>query len=150
MTTNKPKPAIYARSQRPDDPGLRRQITACRQLLSEYGHDRPVLYADADSSTARRKRPARAELIADIRAGKVSALAVYSVDRLYRSSNDLTELAMDLEEAGVELYIVGMGRRLDLAFLHIASAIVSDERDEYIRRIKAEVARRRSGEDQAH
>jgi site-specific DNA recombinase len=73
-----------------------RQERECRQLAERNGWTIGRVYTDNDRSATRGVRPAWRELLADVRAGRVTVVVAWHTDRLYRRVRD----TLDLIEAG--------------------------------------------------
>jgi site-specific DNA recombinase len=70
-----------------------RQERACRDLADRLGWEVAEVYEDNDiSAFGRKPRPAYRRMLADVQAGRVTALVAYHSDRLYRHPSDLQEL----------------------------------------------------------
>ncbi|MGH2927926.1 MAG: recombinase family protein, partial [Solirubrobacteraceae bacterium] len=80
-----------------DEAAIDRQRAACRDLARRKGWTDLVEYVDNDRSATNGTRPRYQEMLADIRAGKISAIMCWHVDRLYRQPRDLEDL-IDLAE----------------------------------------------------
>lgn len=114
------KPAsagIYARISDDRDGrglGVARQETDCRQLAERRGWTVTETFVDNDvSATSRRRRPEYERMLDAIRAGDISAVIVWDVDRLTRRPAEL-EVVIDLAERhGVQL--ASVGGEIDLA-----------------------------------
>jgi DNA invertase Pin-like site-specific DNA recombinase len=81
-----------------DEAAIDRQRAACRDLAQRRGCKDLVEYVDNDRSATNGTRPAYQVMLADIRAGTISAIVCWHVDRLYRQPRDLEDL-IDLAEA---------------------------------------------------
>jgi site-specific DNA recombinase len=64
----------------------------------------PDRYDDGGLSGASLDRPALQQLLADVRAGKITIVVVYKVDRLTRSLADFAKLVELFDEYGVPSY----------------------------------------------
>lgn len=88
--------AIYARISRPriedDTAGVDRQVAACQAHADEHGFDIVGVYVDNTQSAMTGKRPEYHRLLADVEAGLIDAVLVWSADRLYRKLSDLETL----------------------------------------------------------
>src|SRR4030081_1397879 len=108
-----PKPqrcAIYTRKSTEDNLDLEfnsldAQREACEAYIKSQAHEgwRLVLdhYGDGGLSGASLDRPALQNLLADVRAGKITVVVVYKVDRLTRSLTDFAKLVELFDEHGV-------------------------------------------------
>ena len=80
MTTTK-RCAIYARVST-DRQQVQNQLAEVQQLAVARGYE-PVVYEEVES--AAKARPVLDRMLADVRAGRVHAVAVWALDRLHRS-----------------------------------------------------------------
>jgi site-specific DNA recombinase len=80
-------------AQRPSDKSLDEAHEGWRLI--------PDHYDDGGLSGASLDRPALQNLLADVRAGKITVVVVYKVDRLTRSLADFTKLVDLFDEYGV-------------------------------------------------
>jgi DNA invertase Pin-like site-specific DNA recombinase len=94
-------PASYIRRSHvdPDSPGdisEAAQLAAVRKLAAKDGHNGDLtVYSDWGKSAdilKRAKRTAYTQLLADMDAGRISAVYAFDVDRLYRDPRDLIHL----------------------------------------------------------
>jgi site-specific DNA recombinase len=106
--------AIYARiSQDRSDgaQGVNRQIRDCTDRAAELAWTVVDVYRDNDTSAyGRKRRPEYQRMLADIRAGAVTAVLAWHPDRLYRRLDDLAEFVDVCKEFGVEVDTVQTGR----------------------------------------
>jgi DNA invertase Pin-like site-specific DNA recombinase len=123
-----------------------------RELAARRGLDVAAVYSDNNKSAWRkdRKRPGWDAMLADIEAGKLSAIIVYHGDRLIRQPWDLERLLALAESRGIRLLSPSGTRSLDSAddrfILRIEAAQACRESDNTSRRRKAQYARwRREG-----
>lgn len=88
--------AIYARISRArddeDSAGVDRQVAECEAYAAAHELDIVGLYVDSSQSAMTGKRPQYRRLLADVEAGLVDAILVWSADRLYRKLSDLEQL----------------------------------------------------------
>jgi DNA invertase Pin-like site-specific DNA recombinase len=110
--------AIYARISSDRDGealGVERQLADCRKLCGQRGWDISGEYVDNDISAATpgKKRPEHERLMSDIRAGKLDAVVVWDVDRLYRQPREL-EPFVDACEAAKLQVLGSVGGDMDL------------------------------------
>src|SRR3984893_10562915 len=108
-----PKPrrcAIYTRKSTEHNLDLEfnsldAQREACEAYIKSQSHEGwrlvPDRYDDGGLSGASLDRPALQKLLADIRAGKISIVVVYKVDRLTRSLADFAKLVELFDQHGV-------------------------------------------------
>jgi DNA invertase Pin-like site-specific DNA recombinase len=106
--------AIYVRIS--SDPellrlGVQRQEKECRALAAAKGWEVGKVYEDDDRSAFKRnaKRPAYLELLADIKAGKVTRLIAWHSDRIHRQPRELEPFMDAVIAAGVEIQTVQSG-----------------------------------------
>src|SRR4029450_6035208 len=78
---------------------------ACEAYIRSQAHEgwrlNPDRYDDGGFSGASLDRPALQNLLADVRAGKITIVVVYKVDRLTRSLADFAKLVELFDEYGV-------------------------------------------------
>ncbi|WP_326566040.1 recombinase family protein [Mycobacterium sp. 3-98] len=87
-----------------DEAAIDRQRAACRGLAKQRGWANPTEYVDNDRSASNGKpRPAYQDMLRDIRDGKITAIACWHVDRLYRQPRDLEDLIELCEAHGIAL-----------------------------------------------
>src|SRR6201987_450274 len=108
-----PKPqrcAIYTRKSSEHNLDLEfnsldAQREACEAYIKSQAHEgwrlNPDRYDDGGLSGASLDRPALQQLLADVRAGKITIVVVYKVDRLTRSLADFAKLVELFDEHGV-------------------------------------------------
>jgi site-specific DNA recombinase len=108
-----PKPqrcAIYTRKSSEHNLDLEfnsldAQREACEAYIKSQAHEgwrlNPDRYDDGGLSGASLDRPALQQLLADVRAGKITVVVVYKVDRLTRSLADFAKLVELFDEHGV-------------------------------------------------
>src|ERR1700746_3803267 len=81
------------------------QREACEAYIKSQAHEgwrlNPVRYDDGGFSGASLDRPALQKLLADVRAGEITIVVVYKVDRLTRSLADFAKLVELFDEHGV-------------------------------------------------
>src|SRR5262249_4959776 len=86
------------------------QREACEAYIASQRHEgwRPLSkhYDDGGFSGGNMERPALAQLIEDIKAGKVAIIVVYKVDRLTRSLADFAKLVELFDRFGVSFVSV--------------------------------------------
>jgi len=103
--------AIYCRQSVSDGTGesasIMVQRESCQAFIESQRHEGwialPDVYADQGISGATLKRPAMQRLLADIEAGRVTAVVCYKIDRISRSLLDFVNLVDALESRGVRL-----------------------------------------------
>src|SRR3977135_2051238 len=108
-----PKPqrfAIYSRKSTEHNLDLEfnsldAQREACEAYIKSQEHEGwrlvPDRYNDGGLSGASRDRPALQQLLADVRAGRITIVVVYKVDRLTRSLADFAKLVELFDQHGV-------------------------------------------------
>src|SRR5580658_5315619 len=108
-----PKPqrcAIYTRKSTEHNLDLEfnsldAQREACEAYIKSQEHEGwrlvPDRYNDGGLSGASLDRPALQQLLADVRAGKITIVVVYKVDRLTRSLADFAKLVELFDQQGV-------------------------------------------------
>lgn len=98
---------VSTQEQAEDGHGLGAQISRCKAMAQVKGWPEPVIYPDEGISGTKEpeKRPALAQLLADIEAGKIDAVIVAALDRLGRKTRIVLKLVDDLAQAGVALVI---------------------------------------------
>src|SRR2546427_7215269 len=126
-----PKPqrcAIYTRKSTEHNLDLEfnsldAQREACEAYIKSQAHEGwrlvPTRYDDGGLSGASLDRPALQKLLADVRAGKITIVVVYKVDRLARSLADFAKLVELFDQYEVSFVSVtqsfnttsSMGRR---------------------------------------
>jgi len=98
--------AIYARISRPATMTtareLNRQVAECEDYAKAQRLDVVGLYIDNSQSAMTGKRPEYRRLLADVEAGLVDVILVWSADRLYRKLADLETLVDTLGATTVE------------------------------------------------
>ena len=78
---------IYTRLSRvqgANEVNLDIQESDCRALAAERGWPVVEVYSDRVTASGKRQRPGIERLTADVRAGRITALVFYNLDRLYR------------------------------------------------------------------
>jgi len=95
--------------------GVERQLTDCRKLCAQRGWETSGDYVDNDISAAKpgKKRPEHERLMADIRPGKLDAVVVWDVDRLYRQPRELEPFVDACEAVGLRS-LASVGGDMDL------------------------------------
>ena len=88
--------AIYVRVST-EDQSVNAQLQAISTFLASKTTSPTQIYQDQGYSGKNDKRPAFKMLLDDIKAGKVSTLIVYKLDRLSRSLTDLLGLLKTLQ-----------------------------------------------------
>lgn len=128
-----------------------RQTTANQRLdLERLAHARgltPVIYEETES--AAKVRPVLERVLADARAGRVSAVVVWALDRLHRNMHAIVGTLLELDRLGVQVISLrepwldtsGPVRQLLVA---IFGWVAEQERTRLIERTKAGLERARS------
>jgi len=104
MTTTK-RCAIYARVST-DRQQVQNQLAEVQQLAVARGYE-PVVYEEVES--AAKARPVLDRMLADVRAGRVHAVAVWALDRLHRSMTGAINTVLELARLGVPVLSVREG-----------------------------------------
>jgi site-specific DNA recombinase len=108
-----PTVGVYARISldRHDGEGVARQLADCRELATDRWPQAEIAeYVDNDLSAFRaHKRPEYERLLADLRAGRLNAVAAYHPDRLYRRPADLEAFIDAVQVAGADVATVKAG-----------------------------------------
>lgn len=131
--------AIYARQsvEKKDSLSIQAQIDLCKRASA---NDQAKVYRDRGYSGKNTERPDFQKLLKDIRAGKISKLYVYRLDRFSRSIADFGQLWNVLTANDVEFVSVTenfdtstpMGR----AMLHIIMVFAQLERETIAERVR--------------
>lgn len=132
-----PQAAIYTRmslASMDDQTKVDDQERRCREMCERLGWEVVAVYTDNNKSAWRhdRKRPGWDEMLNDVEAGRVNAIAVYHGDRLVRQPMDLEVLLALSRGKGVRLGSPAGTRDLDSA------------EDQFVLSIEAAMARRES------
>jgi DNA invertase Pin-like site-specific DNA recombinase len=94
--------------------GVERQENECRELAARLGLTVTAVYTDNDlSAYSGKTRPGYRLLLAEIQAGRVSAVLAWHTDRIHRSPAELEEYIAACEQRGVPTHTV-KGGTLDL------------------------------------
>ncbi|MCZ0730471.1 recombinase family protein [Mycolicibacterium iranicum] len=111
--------AIYLRQsidRNGDELAVSRQREDLERLCAVRGWASPAMYVDNDFSASVRMpgsrkmskpRPAFTQLMADVRAGRIDAIAVWDADRLYRHPRELEDIIDLADRKGLALATVG-------------------------------------------
>jgi putative DNA-invertase from lambdoid prophage Rac len=136
--------ALYVRVST-DRQTAENQVTEVRQLAVARGYD-PVVYEEVES--AAKARPVFDRMLADVRAGRVHAVAVWALDRLHRSMTGAITTVLELDRLGVPVLSVREGW-LDTSgpvrplLVAIFGWVAEQERTRLIERTKAGLERAR-------
>lgn len=141
--------AIYARISKDADQrglGVDRQLEDCRGLVLRlgWGAGDVALYVDNDvSASSGKPRPEYLRLLADVKARKVDAVAVWDVDRLTRRPAELEEFIGLADVYGLRLASVGgevdLGTPQGRLTARIKGAVARHEVEQQSRRIKRKI-----------
>jgi DNA invertase Pin-like site-specific DNA recombinase len=121
------------------------QVAEVQQLAVARGFE-PVLYEEVES--AAKARPVLDRMFADVRAGRVQAVAVWALDRLHRSMTGAINTVLELDRLGVPVLSVREGW-LDTSgpvrplLVAIFGWVAEQERTRLIERTKAGLERAR-------
>ncbi len=134
----KKQTALYARVSTEAQAEEGYSIDAQKKLLEAYCVSREIadyrFYIDAGYSGSNLDRPAIKELLSDILKGKISAVAVYKLDRLSRSQKDTLYLIEDVFNPN-DVGFISLSENMDTstpigrAMLGIMSAFAQLERE---------------------
>ena len=137
--------ALYVRVST-DRQTAENQVADVRQLAVARGFE-PVIYEEVES--AAKARPVMEQMLADVRAGRVQAVAVWALDRLHRSMTGAITTVLELDRLGVPVLSVREGW-LDTSgpvrplLVAIFGWVAEQERTRLIERTKAGLARARA------
>ncbi len=121
------------------------QAAEVRQLALARGYE-AVLYEEVES--AAKARPVLDRMLADVRAGRVQAVAIWALDRLHRSMTGAINTVLELDRLGVPVLSVREGW-LDTSgpvrplLVAIFGWVAEQERTRLIERTKAGLERAR-------
>lgn len=131
-----------------DTTNVEDQEHICRELAKGRGWEVARVYTDNSRSAwqRRRHRPGWESMLADVEAGKLSAIVVYHGDRLVRQPYDLELLVNLAYGKGIKLASPTGTRDLsnddDLFIVRIEAAAACRESANTSRRVKRDIARR--------
>ncbi len=145
--------AIYTRKSteeglEQDFNSLHAQREACEAYIASQRSEGwkllPAVYDDGGYSGGSMERPALAQLMADVQAGKVDVIVVYKVDRLTRALSDFARIVDVLDKAGASFVSVtqafntttSMGRLT----LNVLLSFAQFEREVTAERIRDKIA----------
>ena len=103
MTTK--RCAVYLRVST-DRQQVQNQVAEVQQLAAARGYQ-PVVYDEVES--AAKVRPVLDQMLADVRAGRLQAVAVWALDRLHRSMTGAINTVLELDRLGVPVLSVREG-----------------------------------------
>jgi len=142
MTTK--RCAVYLRVST-DRQQVQNQVAEVQQLAAARGYQ-PVVYEEVES--AAKVRPVLDQMLADVRAGRLQAVAVWALDRLHRSMTGAINTVLELDRLGVPVLSVREGW-LDTSgpvrplLVAIFGWVAEQERTRLIERTKAGLERAR-------
>jgi DNA invertase Pin-like site-specific DNA recombinase len=136
--------AIYTRVSTYDQT-TQNQLYDLRALAHQRGLEVVREYSDQGISGARARRPGLDQLMADARRGRFQLVAVWSIDRLARSTRHFLDVLDELTRLNIEFVSLrenlDTGAALGRAVTIIVSAIAELERSLIIERVKAGLRR---------
>ncbi len=144
--------AIYARISKDDGSalGVSRQVKDCRAEADRRGWTVCDVYVDNDvSASSAAPRPEWQRLVADVEARRVSAILVWSAERLTRKPREAEDVIEWAEKYGLAL--ANIGGDLDLStpdgrmMYRIRGAISRHESEQSSRRIRRKFLERAEG-----
>jgi DNA invertase Pin-like site-specific DNA recombinase len=144
MALTKNRCAVYLRVST-DRQTADNQLGEVRQLAVARGYE-PIVYEEVES--AAKARPVLDNMLADVRAGRVHAVAVWALDRLHRSMTGAINTVLELDRLGVPVLSVREGW-LDTSgpvrplLVAIFGWVAEQERTRLIERTKAGLERAR-------
>lgn len=130
--------AIYARQslEKRDSLSIDAQIDLCRRYTTEE----PEVFYDQGYSGKNTKRPAFQRLLDAVKAGKITKIIVYRLDRFSRSIADFSQIWNLLEQHGVEFQSVtenfDTSSPIGRAMLNIVLVFAQLERETTAERVK--------------
>ena len=112
--------AVYLRVSTVGLKGEREQSTDMQKAdieayLKSKGITEFQIYEDRGISGTKKDRPALKKLMLDCRAGKVSSVVCWKLDRLFRSLSDLMQTVMEFKDRGIEFVALKDGIDLSTA-----------------------------------
>ncbi|GAA1209170.1 recombinase family protein [Microbacterium maritypicum] len=135
---------IYARisqDQLGDELGVGRQTADCQAEAARRGWPVDEVYIDNDvSATRSKRRPAYERMLADVRAGHITAIVVWDVDRLTRTPRELEDIIDLADQHGLAL--ANVGGEIDLSTpqgrmtARIKGTVARHETEQMSRRLK--------------
>lgn len=129
--------AIYARQSlfKKDSLSIDAQIELCKQ----YAKGDAVVYSDAGFSGKNTNRPEFKRMMADVKAGKISRVVCYRIDRISRSIADFGKIWDELSARNVEFVSVSeqfdTGTPIGRAMLYIIMVFAQLERETTAQRV---------------
>ena len=143
-TASMPRAALYLRVST-ERQTAENQLADVRRLVLARGYE-PVLYEEVESAV--KARPVLDRMLADVRTGRVQAVAVWALDRLHRSMVGAINTVLELDRLGVPVLSVREGW-LDTSgpvrplLVAIFGWVAEQERERLIERTKAGLERAR-------
>ena len=119
--TDKPRVVIYTRVSTTEQE-LQHQIDACRRLCEYKQFEVARVYSEKISST--KVRPVYLELLKDLRAGLYDGVVVFRLDRLGRTSRELSLTVEELETRGIKVLSVNESFDTSTAMGHAMREII--------------------------
>ena len=138
--------AIYSRKSKFTGKGesIENQIELCRQYISVHDGENAALsaqvYEDEGFSGGNLERPKFKKMMSDAKAGKISAIVVYRLDRISRNIGDFAVLIEELND--MKISFVSIKEQFDTtspmgrAMMYIASVFSQLERETIAERIR--------------
>ena len=138
------KTAIYSRKSKITGKGesIENQIEMCRRYAVTMLHEESlyIIYEDEGFSGGNLDRPQFRQMMKDARAGKISRIIVYRLDRISRNIGDFAGLIQELNGLGVEFVSIreqfDTSSPLGRAMMYIASVFSQLERETIAERIR--------------
>src|SRR5712692_2269386 len=94
LATATPTTAVYARlsDDRKDGASIETQLEDCHVLVDAQGWQAIEFVDKSISAFSGKVRPAYEQMLAKVRAGEITKLVAYDLDRLYRDPRELEDL----------------------------------------------------------
>lgn len=138
--------AIYSRKSKFTGKGesIENQIGLCRQYIELHYGDMEakncLVYEDEGFSGKNLERPQFKRMLADGRAGRISAIIVYRLDRISRNIGDFASLIERFNDFGISFVSIkeqfDTGSPMGRAMMYIASVFSQLERETIAERIR--------------
>lgn len=123
------------------------QLHDLRQLAEQRGFEITEVYTDHGISGTRSRRPALDRMLVDARRGKFQVVAVWSCDRLARSTRHFLEVLDELAQLNIQFISrqenIDSAGALGKAIVTIIAAISELERNLIVERVRAGMRRAR-------
>jgi len=138
------KIGIYVRCST-NDQNTDTQLLALRDYCQRNEYQVVKEYTDNGISGAKNSRPAFNKMLADIRAGKISCVLVYKLDRIGRSLQHLLNLFEEFDSRGIEF--ISLTQNINTStpegkmFLRMLMVLAEYERELIVSRVKAGLER---------